>query len=64
MKSLKLLTASYLALSVLTLVAVVMLRLHPSILYDDVWVRYTIVVSSAAMTFTFAVREAYGSRGA
>jgi hypothetical protein len=63
-RGLKMLTASYLALSVLTFVAIVMLRHHPSIVNDAVWVRATIVVASAALTFTFAVRAADGSRGA
>jgi hypothetical protein len=64
MKTLKMLAAGYLALSVLTLVAIVMLRHHPSIVNDAVWVRATIVAASAALTFTFAVRAANGSRGA
>jgi len=64
MKTVKILTASYLTLSVLTLVAIVMLRHHPSIVNDAVWVRATIVVASAALTLTFAVRAANGSRGA
>lgn len=64
MKPLKVLAASYLAVSVLTLLAVVMLRHHPSIVTDAVWVRTTIVVISSALTFTFAVRAAAGSRGA
>src|SRR5690348_8602528 len=64
MRTVKILAASYLALSVLTLLAVVMLRHHPSIVTDAVWVRSTIVVLSAALTFTFAVRAAAGSRGA
>lgn len=58
------LTASYLALSVLTFVAIILLRHHPSMVNDAVWVRATIVVLSAALTFTFAVRAAAGSRGA
>ena len=64
MKPLKILAASYLAVSVLTLVAVVMLRHHPSIVTDAVWVRTTIVAISSALTFTFAVRAGGGSRGA
>jgi hypothetical protein len=64
MKTVKILAASYLALSVLTLVAIVLLRHHPSIVTDAVWVRSTIVLLSSALTFTFAVRAAAGSRGA
>ena len=57
MKPSKILAASYLAVSVLTLVAVVMLRHHPSIVTDAVWVRTTIVAISSALTFTFAVHD-------
>jgi hypothetical protein len=64
MKTLKMLTGAYLAVSVLTLVAVVLLRHHPSMVTDAVWVRTSIVAISAALTFTFAVRAAGGSRGA
>jgi hypothetical protein len=64
MKTLKILAASYLAVSILTLVAVVLLRHHPSIVTDAVWVRTSIVAVSTALTFTFAVRAAGGSRGA
>jgi hypothetical protein len=64
MKLLKVLTGTYLVVSVLTFVAIVLLRHHPSMVTDAVWVRATIVVISAALTFTFAVRAAGGSRGA
>ncbi len=58
MKSLKILAAGYLALSVLTFVAVLMLRHHPSIVTDAVWVRTTIVVISSD-----ADVDVRGSRG-
>jgi hypothetical protein len=64
MKSMKLLAGGYLAVSVLTFVAIVLLRHHPSVVNDAVWVRATIVMVSAALSFTFAVRAAGGSRGA
>jgi hypothetical protein len=60
----KLLAGGYLAVSVLTFVAIVLLRHHPSVVNDAVWVRATIVMVSAALSFTFAVRAAGGSRRA
>jgi len=59
----KLLAGGYLAVSVLTFVPIVLLRDHPAIVNDAVWVRATIVMISAALSFTFAVRAAGGSRG-
>ena len=60
----KLLVGGYLGLSLSTLAAIVMLRHHPSIVTDAVWVRGTIVVASAIVTFLLTVRAARGSRGA
>jgi hypothetical protein len=60
----KLLVGAYLGLSVATFAAIVALRHHASIVTDAVWVRGTIVVASALLTFLFAVRAAGGSRGA
>lgn len=60
----RLLTSGYLGLSLATLAAIVTLRHHPSIVTDAVWVRGTIVVASAIVTFLFAVKAARGSRGA
>lgn len=60
----KLLVGAYLGLSVLTLAAVVVLRGDPAIVTDAVWVRGTIVVASALLTFSFATRAARGSRKA
>ncbi|MFI6349278.1 hypothetical protein [Streptomyces sp. NPDC050560] len=60
----RLLTAGYLTVSVLTLVAVILLRHHHSLVNDAVWTRGVIVVASAAVTYTCAVRAAKGSRGA
>lgn len=60
----KLLVGGYLGLSLATLAAVVLLRHHPSIVTDAVWIRGTIVVASAIVTFLFTVHAARGSRGA
>jgi hypothetical protein len=60
----KLLVAGYLAISVLTFVAIVLLRGDASAVNDAVWVRGTIVVASALLMSAFAVRAGRGSRGA
>ncbi|MFE3548088.1 hypothetical protein ACFXN2_05355 [Streptomyces kronopolitis] len=60
----KLLVGGYLALSVLALVAIVLLRDHPALVNDAVWVRGSIVVASASVMFGCAVHAARGSRGA
>ncbi|WUJ73917.1 hypothetical protein OG809_11745 [Kribbella soli] len=62
LRSVQLLVASYLAISVLTLIAIIALRNHTSIVNDAVWTRGTIVVASAALTFLFARSAARGSR--
>ncbi|WP_027947072.1 hypothetical protein [Amycolatopsis taiwanensis] len=64
LRGVKILVAGYLTISVLTLVAVVFLRGNPAVVNDAVWIRGTIVVASAALMFSFAVRAARGSRGA
>jgi hypothetical protein len=60
-RSVKTLVGAYLALSVLTLVAIVLLRHHASIVTPAVWVRGTIVVASALLMTAFTVRAARGS---
>jgi hypothetical protein len=55
------LTGAYLTVSVLTVAAVVLLRHHPSLVTDAVWVRTTIVAASALLLTVFAVRAAGGS---
>jgi hypothetical protein len=62
LRSVQLLVTGYLAVSVLTLVAIVALRHHTSVVNDAVWVRGTLVVASSALTFLFARRAAQGSR--
>ena len=60
----KRLVGAYVTLSVLTLVAIVLLRGDPAIVNDAVWVRGTIVVASSLLTLAFAIRAARGSRKA
>ncbi|GAB3145146.1 hypothetical protein GCM10027258_35180 [Amycolatopsis stemonae] len=57
-----LLTGGYAALSVLTLVAIVLFRNNHAMVTDAVWVRATIVVASSLLTFAFARSAARGSR--
>jgi hypothetical protein len=54
----------YMALSVATLTAVVVLRNHHSIVTAPVWVRTSIVVASSLLMAAFAARAARGSRRA
>jgi hypothetical protein len=56
----RLLVAAYLALSVLTVAAVVVFRDHASMVTDAVWVRTVIVVASAGVMTAFAARAARG----
>ncbi|WP_329004617.1 hypothetical protein OHA18_14645 [Kribbella sp. NBC_00709] len=62
LRSVQLLVAGYLTLSVLTLIAIIALRNHTAIVNDAVWTRGTIVVGSAVLTFLFARSAARGSR--
>ena len=62
LRSVQLLVAGYLAISVLTLAAVIALRHHATLVNDAVWVRGTIVVASALLTVLFARSAARGSR--
>jgi hypothetical protein len=64
LRRIRLLVATYLGISVLTLVAVVLLRHRPGVVNDAVWIRGMIVVASALLTFAFTVRAARGSRRA
>jgi hypothetical protein len=63
-RSVRLLVLSYLAVSVLTLVAIIALRNDAEVVNDAVWTRGAIVVASALLTFAFARRAAQGSRKA
>ncbi|MEU5090089.1 hypothetical protein [Streptomyces sp. NPDC021356] len=64
LRPVKRLVGCYLALSVATLVAVFLLRDHADVVDDAVWTRTVIVAGSAALTYTFAVGAARGSRRA
>jgi hypothetical protein len=59
----KALVAGYLGLSVLTLIAVALLRDHPAIVNAAVWIRAAAVVASAALMLFFADRAAKGRGG-
>ncbi|MEV8525124.1 hypothetical protein AB0451_13390 [Streptomyces sp. NPDC052000] len=60
----KLLAGGYLAISVLTLAAIALLRNDAAEVNTAVWVRGSIVVASAFVTYLCAVRVARGSRSA
>ena len=55
------LVATYAGVSVLTLVAIILMRNDPAIVNTAVWIRGTIVVASAALTLSFAIRALHGS---
>jgi hypothetical protein len=63
-RSVKLLVGGYLAISVVTLAAIVLLRHHAAMVNSAVWIRGVIVVASAALMSMFVVRVARGSRRA
>ena len=60
----KALLVGYLAVSVLTLAAIVLLRNDASVVNPAVWIRGTIVAASSVLTLAFAAGAARGSRGA
>ncbi|WIX79319.1 hypothetical protein QRX50_00425 [Amycolatopsis carbonis] len=60
----RLLVATYLTISLLTVVAVVLLRNNAAMVTDAVWVRSVIVAASGLLTLSFTVRAARGSRRA
>jgi hypothetical protein len=63
-RTVKLLVGGYLLLSLVTFVAIVLLRDHHSVVNAAVWVRGTIVALTSVLMFSFAARAARGSRGA
>ena len=63
-RTMKRLVGGYLAISVLTLLAIVLMRNDAGAVNSAVWVRGIIVVVSAAVTFILTVRAARGSRPA
>ena len=62
--STKLLVGSYAGISVLTLVAIALLRNHAAVVNSAVWTHGISVAASALLLFTFTVRAAGGSRRA
>jgi hypothetical protein len=60
-RGVRLLVGGYVTISVLTLVAIVLLRDHASVVTPAVWVRGTIVVASALLMASFVARAARGS---
>ncbi|MFD7153326.1 hypothetical protein ACFV9C_01935 [Kribbella sp. NPDC059898] len=61
LRSVQLLVTGYVAISLLTLIAIIVLRNHSTVVNDAVWVRGTIVVGSSLLTFLFARSAAKGS---
>jgi hypothetical protein len=61
LRTVKLLVGGYLGVSVLTLVAIVLMRHDTTMVNPAVWIRGTIVVASALLTARFTVRAATGS---
>jgi hypothetical protein len=55
------LVGTYLGISVLTLVAIILLRNNPQVVNTAVWIRGTLVVSSAILLFVFALRARAGA---
>ncbi|GAA1568044.1 hypothetical protein GCM10009804_25690 [Kribbella hippodromi] len=62
LRNVRLLLTGYLAISVLTLIAIVAMRNDTAAVNSAVWIRGSIVVASAAATFLFARSAARGSR--
>jgi hypothetical protein len=60
----RLLVGTYLALSVATLAAIILLRNDASIVNQAVWIRGTIVAATSVLMFGFATAAARGSVGA
>ncbi|MFF4602334.1 hypothetical protein ACFY12_06175 [Streptomyces sp. NPDC001339] len=61
-RSTKRLVGCYVGLSVLTLIALVLLRNHPGIATDTAWVRCIIVVATSLLMASFAARASRGHR--
>jgi O-antigen/teichoic acid export membrane protein len=59
MRTTRILVSCYLTLSVLTLVAVFLMRDHAGLVNPAVWVRTSIVAASAALMMSFVARRAY-----
>ncbi|HKN98627.1 MAG TPA: hypothetical protein VJX10_16025 [Pseudonocardiaceae bacterium] len=64
MRAVRVLAGSYLAISAVTLVAIVLMRDNTAMVNSAVWIRGTLVVASALLTLLFTARAAAGSRRA
>lgn len=64
LRTVTLLVGGYLTISALTIIAVIVLRNDPAIVNTAVWIRGTIVVATAVLMFSFALRAGRGSRRA
>ncbi|MGW7487853.1 hypothetical protein [Streptomyces sp. NPDC054786] len=60
LRSTKLLVGCYAVLSGLTLLAIILLRHHPDLVTDAVWVRASIVVATSLLMVSFAARTGRG----
>ena len=61
LRTVKLLVSCHLGISVLTLVAIIVLRNHPTLVTSAVWTRAILLAASAALMTTFATRTARGA---
>lgn len=61
LRAVTVLVGTYLVISVVTLIAIVIFRDNPAIVTAAVWVRGSLVVASAALMFVFALRAASGA---
>lgn len=59
-RTMKALVACYAGLSVLTLIAIILLRNHPAIVNPAVWIRTTIVAATSLLMVSFATRASGG----
>lgn len=62
-QTVRLLIGGFVGLSVLTLVAAYVLRSHPALVDDNVWIRGAIVAAASALLFWLASLAARGHRG-
>ncbi|MFE0020904.1 hypothetical protein [Amycolatopsis sp. NPDC059021] len=60
LRTVKTLVGLYTALSLLTLVAIILLRNRADLVTDAVWIRGTIVAVTALLMFSFAIRTGQG----
>jgi hypothetical protein len=61
LRTVKLLISCHLGVSVVTILAIGLLRKHPALVTPTVWIRAAIVVIGALLMTTFASRAAHGA---